>query len=112
MRFQYLNLVLALERKQWDDCGGGSRNNAWAYSWPGKWREFLSGTSSRLNGHEVCDCYRDQLKKEAMVENRYYHHPGSDVRVSFILWYGLHEHLPAGHNDFTRLPLENLTQVG
>ena len=51
------------------------------------WNHFFRGTNAALNGHEQCDCYRNQSLGPAeaprsWVENRYYHH--HDITVVFL----------------------------
>jgi hypothetical protein len=68
----------------------------------------LQVTNKRLNGHETCDCYRAEAPKQAplgkqkqgkvvkpiiikqppMIENRYYYNPDTQVRITYIQWFG------------------------
>lgn len=50
--------------------------------------DAMKGTNKRLNGHEVCDCYRKSpSSRPGNIENRYYHHSASGVSVAFLQWF-------------------------
>ena len=90
-RYQYLNLVQFLTYDSWTPFHGkgvpmtevervvGNSKLHW-----GSWPNFMAGTNERLQGHEICDCFRDTSKHPFVLENRYFYHPGKNVRVSFV----------------------------
>jgi hypothetical protein len=116
MRYQYLALVYWLENGTQPPAGfhgvvdgmlpgnksGTESPASWdkesicnEYSWKelrgdqfyGRgWNHFYAGTSRLLNGHEHCDCWRqDHLHS---VENRYYRLPEDNISVSYFSWAG------------------------
>jgi hypothetical protein len=115
-RFSYLNFIHWLHSGSWDvgspplerDDGVSWGNNSWA--------SFFEGTSARVP--HICDCERchsNQLFEEASrwdiggvrmlcaMENRYYVHPTTGTRATFILQFGAN---PIGWNapEFLGVP--------
>jgi hypothetical protein len=93
-RYQYLNLAQFLTYDDWtpfhgkgvpltevERVQGGSK-----LSW-NSWSDFLAGTNERLQGYEICDCFRDiRVHPDYMLENRYYFNPRNNARVSFLFF--------------------------
>eukprot|EP00953_Heterococcus_sp_UTEX-ZZ885_P029671 15733-Heterococcus_DN1.PRE.1 len=103
-RYAYLQLVYFLET-------GNSTSPEPSQTWEKdykSWNHFYQVTNKRLNGHEMCDCYRAETPKQAplskqqngkavkpiiikqppMIENRYYYNPDTQVRITYIQWFG------------------------
>jgi hypothetical protein len=97
-RYQYLNLVQFLGTASWSFFAGDGRLTESEREWK-SWGKFYRGTSARLFGHEICDCYRvdaSQPDLRGAAENRYWHMPALGLRVSFISFMGT-VHAPAFH---------------
>jgi hypothetical protein len=86
-RFQYLSLVQFLALKEWTPFHGkhAPLSEVEGFRW-GSWASFLAGTSERLQGLEVCDCFREGY--QPMVENRYFYSPSLNLRISFVALLG------------------------
>ena len=96
-RYQYLSLVYFIETGRWaspepsmvrekDWVSAGDRGSGWL--------NFFGGTNSRLNGREICDCFRTEpWDPQNPMENRYYISADASIRVTFINWF----HLFASH---------------
>lgn len=80
-RYQYLNLVYFLEHGKWQVESDHPNEEERAYE---SWFEFYRITNSRLGGHELCDCHRDNVRET--LENRYYE--DNTVKVSYLQLFG------------------------
>ena len=50
-----------------------------------RWKRYFSGTSTRLRGHELCDCYRKACcHEDELVENRFFKLDKLELSLSFI----------------------------
>lgn len=86
-RYQYLNLVNFLENGSWMTDPTNMMPSENEHTFAGGWAEFYNVTNRRLNGHEICDCYRNETFNPAeIIENRYYIH--GDVKVSYLQLFG------------------------
>jgi hypothetical protein len=98
-RYQYLNLVQFLGTASWSFFARDAQLTESEREWK-SWANFFRGTSARLFGHEICDCFRlDDTggpNFEGAAENRYWHMPALGLRVSFISFMGT-VHTPAFH---------------
>ena len=62
------------------------------------WAEFYKHTTDIFDGAMECDCYRNvSLPFDAITENRYYTHPQTKMKLTYIQWFGydrpLHGHI-------------------
>ncbi len=98
-RYQYLNLVQFLGTASWSFFARDPQLTESEREWK-SWANFFRGSSARLFGHEICDCYRvDDTGGPNFLgaaENRYWHMPALGLRVSFIAFMGS-VHIPAFH---------------
>ena len=85
-RYQYLNLIYFLVHDTWkanDDSLPNENEKSFQ-----SWTQFYQITNQRMNGHEICDCYRKSTLDflDSTMENRYFHH--GDVKVSYRMVFG------------------------
>lgn len=100
MRFSFLNFIHWLHAETWDTGEPPLERDSAAWGENG-WDSFFAGTAARVP--HLCDCARchgAQLFEEASrwdvggvrmlcaMENRYYIHPASGTRASFVLLFG------------------------
>lgn len=88
-RYQYLSLVHYLETGSWfalTDKPLLENEKEWE-----NWEMFYQGTNARLNGHEICGCYRHPygwIIDANPMEDRYYFDPVRKLRITFLLFFG------------------------
>lgn len=94
-RYQYLNLANYLESGEW--WPDFLPYSELYYPWD-SWINYYETTNSRLQGKEICDCFRnDSLSFETVVENRYYFDRRQNIRLSYIQIFK-HDWGSKGHN--------------
>mmetsp|Transcript_14446 Transcript_14446/g.21449 ORF Transcript_14446/g.21449 Transcript_14446/m.21449 type:complete len:361 (+) Transcript_14446:45-1127(+) len=84
-RYQYLSLVYFLESGKFSSP---HPSQTWEKEY-NSWNQFYQITNHRLNGNEVCDCFRVKMNETEIInENRYYHNPLTNVRITYLQWFG------------------------
>ena len=114
-RYLYLLLARLLVVGEWPDDASLLRGNStcheasWYDNWSGTlrakglipferdhWRNYFTGTNAELNGHELCDCYREWCCEEAhLTENRFFRSRG--VQLSYVTQITRPSWQPHGH---------------
>jgi hypothetical protein len=80
-RYQYLNLVHFVSNGNWISDPSLPNENEKKHP---SWNEFYKVTNERLNGHEICDCFRDG--SSLTFENRYF--DDGKLRISYLQVFG------------------------
>lgn len=91
-RYQYLSLVNFIENGTWNTTfsrNGRIRDIVNEKSFPKNgWPEFYNFTNHLFNHKEVCDCHRNERRRDGTRKNRYYANPGSNNYVSYLQRFG------------------------
>ena len=89
-RYQYLNLAQRIVLGTWTAFHGATNAagvklplTELERSWP-SWAAFMAGTNERLQGNEICDCYRAEGLGPFIAENRYFYYPALQLRLTYI----------------------------
>lgn len=80
-RYQYLNLAsfLSTGNPIWPTSPSSEVEKEWP-----SWTAFYQGTNRRMNGQEVCDCFRSPIfNPHLIVENRYWFGQNG-IRVTYL----------------------------
>jgi hypothetical protein len=84
-RYQYLNLIYFLVHNSWQMDGPLPNENQKKFE---SWDQYYKVTNQRMNGHEICDCYRKRTDGniDPIFENRYF--DDGEVKVSYRQVFG------------------------
>ncbi len=87
-RFQYMSLVQFLTLHSWTPFHNQSLplSEVERHRW-GSWEAYFQGTTARLQGLEICDCFRVD-GQPSMLENRYWYSPFLNLRISMVFLLG------------------------